>query len=412
MTTREDRWEGGPPPDGPALIWVQHVMGVGHLNRAMALARGLAAAGRPVVLVSGGRPVPHLAHVDSALPLRLEQLPPLASADLSFSGLVDTAGAPVTDALWAARRARLEALATEVRPALLILEMYPFGRRPFDAEVRALIDAARAARPEARVVCSVRDILVRKDRPEKHARMLAAANDLIDLVLVHGDPALLPFSATFPQVDRLRSPVVHTGYLVAPPPALDGAGTEGTGEVLVSVGGGAMGRALLEAVILARPLCDPARGGALPWRVLVGGALGSQACLDLAARAAPGVVVEPARPDFRLLLGRARLSISQAGYNTVAETLMARVPALLVPWGEGTESEQRDRAAAMARLGVAQVLETAAPTPVALATAIESALDALPHPTPMAPVSLRGVARSVDSLLGSFRAHWHASAGG
>ncbi len=404
MTTLGGRAAPPPPPNGPALIWVQHVMGVGHLNRAAALARGLAAAGRPVVLVTGGRPVPHLTRADPALPLRVARLPPLAAADLAFSGLVDAAGAPVTDATWADRRARLETLAAEVRPALLMLEMYPFGRRPFDAEVRALIAAVRAARPKARVVCSVRDILVRKDRPEKTERMLAAANDLLDLILVHGDPALLPFSATFPLADRLRPPVVHTGYVVEPPPDTDGD-TDGAGEVLVSVGGGAMGRPLLEAAILARPLCDPALGGARPWRVLVGGALGDEARHDLAAPAAPGVVVEPARADFRALLGRARLSVSQAGYNTVAETLAARTPALLVPWGEGTESEQRDRAAAMARLGVAQVLGVQAPAPAALATAIDSALTGLPNPIPPAPVSLLGVARSVDCLVGSFRAH-------
>jgi len=388
-----------PGNNGPVLIWVQHVMGVGHLNRAALLAQGLAKAGCPVVLVTGGRPVPYLMRFDAACPVRVEQLPPLTSADLSFSGLIDETGAPVTDALWAERRARLDALVAEVRPAWLVVEMYPFGRRAFDAEVRALIAAVRAARPGTRVACSVRDILVRKDRLEKAARMLAAANALFDLILVHGDPTVIPFAATFPFADRLSPPLVHTGYVVASPPEDDG--TDGTDEILISAGGGAMSRALMEAAVLARPLCDSARGGAHPWRVLVGANLGRDAVADLAARAAPGVRVEPARADFRALLGRARLSVSQAGYNTVAETLVAGPPALLVPWGAGTETEQRDRAAALTRLGRARTLDTAALAPDRLAEAIDATLSSLPPRYPVGGVALDGVARAVESLLRS-----------
>nr|WP_246423021.1 glycosyltransferase [Roseospira visakhapatnamensis] len=138
--------------------------------------------------------------------------------------------------------------------------------------------------------------------------------------------------------------------------------------------------------------------------MLVGANLDEGVRSGLATQAPPGVVVEPARPDFRALLERARLSVSQAGYNTVAETLMARVPAVLVPWGEGDESEQRDRAAAVARLGRAQVLDATALTPATLARAIDTALTALPAHLPSSPVALRGVARSVDILLGSSRA--------
>jgi predicted glycosyltransferase len=248
-----------------------------------------------------------------------------------------------------------------------------------------------------RVACSVRDILVRNSRPGRFERMRDAANARFDLILVHGDPALIPFAETFPLAADLRPPLVHTGYIVEPG-APDG-GIDGTGEILVSAGGGAMGAALMNAAVAAPPLCTgPARDRR--WRVLVGRNLGAKARDRLRAAAAPGVIVEWVRPDFRALLGRSALSVSQAGYNTVAETLAAGVPAVLVPWGEGTESEQRDRAAALERRGRARVIRADALSPVSLARAADAALADGAGRCGTMTIALDGVARSREALLG------------
>ncbi|KAA5605729.1 glycosyltransferase [Roseospira marina] len=387
-----------PLAEGPVLLYVQHVMGVGHLNRMAALARGLAGCGREVVLVSGGRPVPHLLPPDPARPVRVEQLPSLAAAGFDFTALVDAEGAPVSPMLWQARAAHLAGLVDALRPALLVVEMYPFGRRAFAAEIDALIDRARARRPEVRVACSVRDILVRKTKPGWAERMRDAANARFDLILVHGDPTLIPFGATFPLVDELRPPLVHTGYVVEPAGAADG--TDGTDEILVSAGGGAMGAALMAAAVAAPPLCT-GRARDRRWRVLVGRNQGPDARDRLCAAAAPGARVEWVRPDFRAMLGRAVLSVSQAGYNTVAEVLAAGVPAVLVPWGEGRESEQRDRAAALERLGRARVVSSGELCPGTLAQAVTAVLgDAVAHHCARMTIALDGVARAREALLG------------
>ena len=42
------------------LLYVQNLLGIGHLRRAAAVARGLTAQGMAVYFVSGGMPVPHL----------------------------------------------------------------------------------------------------------------------------------------------------------------------------------------------------------------------------------------------------------------------------------------------------------------------------------------------------------------
>ena len=76
------------------FFYVQHLLGIGHLRRAAAIARALVAAGAEVTFVSGGEPVPGI-DLGGA---ELVQLPPASAADSGFSAIVDAAGRPV-DAL-------------------------------------------------------------------------------------------------------------------------------------------------------------------------------------------------------------------------------------------------------------------------------------------------------------------------
>src|SRR3546814_17646977 len=63
----------------------------------------------------------------------------------------------------------------------------------------------------------------------------------------------------------------------------------------------------------------------------------------IAATAAPGITVERARSDFVELLCRARLSISQGGYNTLTEVLAKGVPGVVVPFAGGSETRSEER---------------------------------------------------------------------
>ena len=67
------------------LIVVTHLLGTGHLARALVLARAFAEAGDKATLVSGGMPVPHLAAED----VDLVQLPPVRSDGTNFARLLE-----------------------------------------------------------------------------------------------------------------------------------------------------------------------------------------------------------------------------------------------------------------------------------------------------------------------------------
>ena len=151
----------------------------------------------------------------------------------------------------------------------------------------------------------------------------------------------------------------------------------------MSAGGGAVSEPLLRAAIAARPLC--VAGRQLPWRLLCGAGLGADLMAALQAQSGDGLIVEAARPDFPGLLRRARLSVSQAGYNTVMDVLAAGIPGVVLPYAGGLESEQTLRARRLEERGVLQVVDEKKLTPEALASAIDRALA-----TP--PEALRGLA--------------------
>jgi len=360
-----------------------HLSGSGHLARTLALARGVAAQGAAALVISGGRPLPHL----DAGGVRLAQLPPLAVAGFDYARLLTAAGAPADAAYMAARAGALTALLGDFAPDVLVTELFPFGRRVLASEFELALETARAR--GARAVCSVRDIPEPPRKPARAAEAEARLRRWYDAVLVHGDAALAPFSLGWPGAARIADMLRHTGYVAEalPPPTGDPA------EVLVAEGGGALGRGLLECAVGA------ARLGARRWRLRVGGADAAAAVarLSAAAQGAP-VIVEPAAPDYRARLRTCAASVSLLGYNTAVDLLQSGAPAVVVPMVAADEREQALRAEAFAHLPQFEALDAASLTPQALAAAVARAIR---RGRPTGPtVDLSGVETSARLILG------------
>jgi predicted glycosyltransferase len=145
----------------------------------------------------------------------------------------------------------------------------------------------------------------------------------------------------------------------------------GEGEVIVSMGGGAVGAPLVEAALAIRSL-TPLKD--VIWRFLIGPNMPETSFQAIAARAPAGTLVERSRPDFRALLAGGRLSISLGGYNTVLEVLAAGIPAVVVPYSGGTETEQTLRARLLANRNLLTVVHEADLSPATLAAAVRAAL--------------------------------------
>lgn len=380
------------------MFYVQHLLGIGHLKRASLIARAMAEAGMDVSVVLGGREITGIDFSGCARIL----LPATHAADETFKTLLDEAGKPIDDEWRDNRAARLVFEYEALRPQVLMLELFPFGRRMFAFELLPLLTAARAAPDPPCIVSSVRDILVRKPDAERNRKTVAFARTWLDHVLVHGDPKLLPIDLPFPEMAEIADKLTYTGYVVktdALAPATSNTPI-GDGEVIVSVGGGAVGLPLLRMAIEAKPL---SRLADRTWRLIAGPNLPEDAFAALAWSPPPGIIVERWRSDLQALLRNCAVSVSQAGYNTVMDLLRSRARAVLVPFAEGGETEQTLRSRALAARGLVVSVDGATLSPKILADAIDKALTLTP---PCVEIDCSGVdttARLIGRMCGAGR---------
>jgi predicted glycosyltransferase len=343
------------------LFYVQHLLGIGHLKRAEILAEAIAAAGLDVTVAYGGRPIPEVRFNA----VRVAQLPPATIANEDFSTLLGEDGRPVDEAWRLARRTALLDLQTKTDPDVVLLELFPFGRRQFAFELVPLLDTIHSAETRPRVACSVRDVLVASKKASREAETVATLRRYFDAVFVHGDPALIPFGATFTAAGEIADLIQHTGYVAADGDAA--TSTEGKDEVLVSAGGGAVGAPLLLAALEARPL-TPLAGHV--WRFLTGPNFPDADFRNLAAKADENTIVERFRTDFAARLRTSALSISQAGYNTTMDVLKSGARAVVVPYETKGETEQRLRAELLAKNGLLTVVPATELSPSRLAKGV------------------------------------------
>ena len=347
------------------LFYCQHSLEMGHLVRSFALADRLAERFR-VMLLNGGRLpkgmiVPSRVQVVNLPPLGLDEAHQIVSHDKRIS---------VERAL--VRRQKMIGICFEnLRPAVVLIELFPFGRNKFAPEVLPLLKTARAKETRAQVICSLRDILVHgrdnQQQYDDHATELA--NEFVDLVLVHSDPAFARFEESVQPSISLKVPVKYTGFVV-PRTAPTSRANIKQKRIVVSAGGGIVGESLLRMAIEAHSQFedDPQ----VEMKVIAGPFLpeDSWQALQSLAREKKRMRLVRYVTDLCSELSGAAVSISQAGYNTCLDVLRARVPALLVPFARNGDDEQRKRASRLAELGAARVLAETDHTPERLAAEI------------------------------------------
>lgn len=385
------------------LFHVQYLLGIGHLQRSLRIAEALVARGIAVTMAQGG---PSLSELVVADGIDIVPLPAIRARDASFA-LVDASGAPVSEALRDARRAKLLAVFADARPDAVVIEGFPFARRAFRFELDSLIATARGGGTP--IICSVRDIPTVRADPQRLSEIVVRVRADFAAVLVHGDKSFIPFDAAFPAAPEIAERLHYTGYVAADsgtrasrPLAGDVKAAETapipSGEVLVSVGGGGAGRELVDAAVEAR------RRGCLAdhsWRILAGSALSDADLAGIRAAAPPGLVVERFRRDFASLLRRCHVSVSQAGYNTALDILAAKTRAVLVPFAAERETEQLIRAEHLAARGAAVLLRESELSAASLAAAIERA--AASEPATIA-LDTGGARRSAALIAGMLAA--------
>ena len=144
-------------------------------------------------------------------------------------------------------------------------------------------------------------------------------------------------------------------------------------EVIVSAGGGSVGRRVYETAIAAAQLSPDTQ-----WRILVGGSdaqaeVARLKMLALKAGSGSTTIIEPNRPDFRKLLSNAICSVSMCGYNTAIDLLLTGTPGVLIPFDAGGETEQTLRATSLSERKAYTLLPDKQLTPQSLHRAVAAA---------------------------------------
>lgn len=357
------------------MLYSQHVLGIGHFFRSMAIARALDR--HEVLFVEGGEP---LSGFVPPRHVRRVFLPSLMM-DPEFKKIETRRGSP--DEIKLERKQLLWETFQSFLPDVLVTELFPFGRKQFRFELTPVLEAVKERGLKTRVVCSLRDILVEKnDQAAYEEGVLKILNRYYDLLLIHADPRLVSLRETFESVGEIRIPVHYTGFVVREAPLHQSSNGEKI--IVASSGGGKVGAELLSTAIKAiraiedetlrlRTFLGPFMEGADREHLekLIGGDL--------------RISLHPFSLDFLGELARADLSISMAGYNTCMDILSAGVRALVHPFPQNRE--QGLRAAKLEKLGLLDIIRDL--DAGALACAIEKSL-AKPAVSAEQPIDLSG----------------------
>jgi len=347
------------------MIYVQHLLGIGHFRRALFLAQALAVKGFEVDLVSGGMPVSN-----AKLPnIKLHQLPPLRSLDNSFTRLLDESGKPISDDYRQQRSNRLLELFDLISPDAVITETYPFGRRMMRFELLPLLNAIRQRSKPPLLIASIRDILQPKTKANREQEIVELVDGYYDRILVHGDESMATLADTFSLASELVQKTFYTGYICEPASDVTADNT-GKNEVLVSGGGGVVSLQLLTTALEAKPL---SRLHQKTWRLLAGFNIDENSFNQLRNQAGNGIIVERNRSDFQALLRQCTVSVSQAGYNTTMDILGSGAHAVMVPFADAGELEQTIRARLLQQHGRVIALDEKNLTANSLARAVNLA---------------------------------------
>ncbi|NJO77536.1 MAG: glycosyl transferase [Cyanobacteria bacterium RM1_2_2] len=335
------------------MFYCQHILGIGHLVRSMEIVRGLTQEFE-VFFINGGEEVegfqiPPAVQMLNILPIK---------TDSEFRELHIPPGFDNVEQVLEHRSELLLNALRDIQPDVLMIELFPFGRRRFSTELIPLLEQAKTI--GTKVVCSLRDIVVTKqDRVRHEEKICRLMNQYFDLLLIHGDPKFMPLETSFSRIADLNCEVHYTGYVVQQDHQIqpDAQVQHAEPLILASVGGGRFGHELLDCVAQASALLEHQ----IPHHIqmFTGPFCPEQVFERLQTIAAerPNLSVERFTPHLLKYMQQADLSISMAGYNTTMNVLTTGVRSMLLPFTGNDDQEQRMRSERLAELGIVNIIQ-------------------------------------------------------
>ncbi|WP_445371293.1 glycosyltransferase family protein [Methylomonas sp. HW2-6] len=309
------------------LFYCQSLVGLGHLTSSLLVIRELSTYA-DVDLIHGGQGLQQMPQLPGFRHLRL----PTILIDSATDELYAPDSDKPIEVVWAERAAAIEQFVNWPYDAVMV-EFFPFGRRRLKREILGLFASVRQRCGVIPIFCFVREILVPAPLDaEKH--MVKLVQDHIHTIFVRGDQDIVRFEETFSLTAEIADRLVYVGYVSPPPPASWPARQN---KIVVSQGGGEIGKTLLRAAIQTAPMLPHYH-----FLVVTSSRASASEIAELEALVSgPNVQVVSFLNNFQETLQTAVLSISLGGDNTLMDVISTRTPALAFPYAGNSEQGLR-----------------------------------------------------------------------
>lgn len=330
------------------MFYCQHILGMGHLVRSREIVRGLLGEYQ-VCFINGGEVIKEFPFPPAVEVVNI----PAVKTNTEFQGLQPVDTSLSLDEVKQLRLEQLMGVFEKFQPDILIIELFPFGRRSFSFELIPLVEKAKAA--GTKIVSSLRDIVVTKQNQERHEeKVCRLMNKYFDMLLIHGDRQFVELEESFSRVGDLNCQVHYTGYVTQPVPEINEKNKLSLPDkpmILASVGGGRFGHELLRCIAKATPILEEA----LPHHIqMFTGPFMPEEVFDKLQEIVAGrtnITIDRYTSQFLAYMQQADLSISMSGYNTTMNILSTSVRAMILPFTGNNDREQTIRAKKLEKLG-------------------------------------------------------------
>ena len=370
------------------MVYCHDSVGVGHLRRTLAIAEhiGRMHTDASFLLATG---TPYVPLFDSVPRVDYVKLPALAkSADGTYGSR--SLNIPL-ERLIRCREALLLQTVESFEPDVLLIDKAPVG---VCRELIPTLKWLRAHRPDTHVVFGMRDIEDDAERTRAQWNrdgVIEALERFFDEVWVYGMREVYDPVRAYRLPRTIEDKLSFMGYVARGVCDHDPTARPQRRNVLVTVGGGTDGAALLETYL------EEAAGRAAGMNVdsvIIGGPDLPEAArnrLRSAALATEGVEWVDFESCMSCRIAQADLVVSMGGYNTLCEIAARRKPSLIVPRVE-PRREQAIRARLWAERGGLFALDPNQLTPRVMADRVSELLRSGP-PTMPAALDMNGLDR-------------------
>lgn len=313
-------------------IYSHYTFGIGHIQRASLLAKGLSKKFKVFLFYSGEHFGLQFDKIHKVVRLTGEIKENRNSKFTTFENPHSTEKEIITN--------RINTIIEEFKknkPEIFITEFFPFASFRLKKTIIPILKYIKSNYPKCKIICSARDFPI-SDRENISRYNINQLNKIIkkyyDLILIHAPLELSmfePINPLFKEINNLN--IKFTGYIVEKTKNKTKQNTKN--KILITVGGGRDGKEIIKKVIVALSISK--FKDELKIEIITG----PFSNYSLKKIKNKNTIIKKYVPNLGSNLKNYKFIISMAGYNTIAEILYANVNAIIFPRPNSYEQKER-----------------------------------------------------------------------